>query len=121
MILISIILALAIERLGARDAHWQIDHYSNGYLNMSQSLLQNNSLLKSPFAFALWVLLPALGVYFVMDFADFFLFELALNALLLLVCFLSKPSQILQFICIDYKIYGIQIYSTLVIIHDLFY
>ncbi|GMM85780.1 beta-lactamase regulator AmpE [Pseudoalteromonas sp. MTN2-4] len=92
MILISIILALAIERLGARDAHWQIDHYSKGYLNMSQSLLQNNSLLKSPFAFALWVLLPALGVYFVMDFAGFFLFELALNALLLLVCFgCAKP------------------------------
>lgn len=87
MILISIILALAIERLGARDAHWQIDHYSKRYLNMSQSLLEQNDLLKSPFAFALWALLPALGIYFLMDLADFFLLELALNSVLLLVCF----------------------------------
>lgn len=92
MILISIILALAIERLGARDAHWQIDHYSKRYLNMSQSLLEKNNLLKSPFAFALWALLPALGIYLLMDFADFFLFELALNIVLLLVCFgCAKP------------------------------
>lgn len=92
MILISIILALAIERLGARDAHWQIDHYSRRYVTMSQSLLANNGLFKSPFAFALWTLLPAIGVYFLMDLTGFFLFELALNALFLLVCFgCAKP------------------------------
>ena len=95
MTLISIILALAIERLGAREAHWQIDHFSRRYVLICKSILAKNSLLKYSFTFVLWTLLPAVCVYFLLELTDFFLFELVLNTLFLLVCFgCAKPREL---------------------------
>ncbi len=51
MILVSIIIALILERLGARSQYWQISHYVNGYLNRSGKLLGENGLFGSAIGF----------------------------------------------------------------------
>ncbi|MGY8877894.1 MAG: beta-lactamase regulator AmpE, partial [Pseudoalteromonas sp.] len=58
MILVSIIIALILERLGARSNYWQISYYTNGYLNRSNKLLGDKGLFSSAPGFLIWLLLP---------------------------------------------------------------
>lgn len=87
MILVSIIIALILERLGARSAHWQISYYANGYLTRSVNLLTNKGLFGTATGFLIWLFLPVVavgGMYFLSDFA---LWQLTFNVAVLLVCF----------------------------------
>jgi AmpE protein len=87
MILISIILALIIERLAAKEDAWQLHTYIKHYLSISES----NSLLSKIYTrridFILWLLLPVIVLYAVSETLSFALFELAINVIVLLVCF----------------------------------
>lgn len=87
MILISIIIALAIERLGARAPHWQVEHYGNKYLTMSKSLVSDRGLLSSQAGLFIWLLIPAIALWFVIQLSDFVLWQLVANVVVLLVCF----------------------------------
>jgi AmpE protein len=87
MILISIILALIIERLAAKEDAWQLHTYIKHYISISES----NSLLSKIYTrridFILWLLLPVIVLYAVGETLSFALFELAINVIVLLVCF----------------------------------
>lgn len=87
MILVSIIIALILERLGARSAHWQISHYGNGYLNRSVNLLTNKGLFGTATGFLIWLLLPVIAVACLFFLSDFALWQLVFNVAVLLVCF----------------------------------
>jgi len=87
MILVSIIIALILERLGARSAHWQISNYANGYLNRSVNLLTNKGLFGTATGFLIWLLLPVIAVGCVYFLSDFALWQLVFNVAVLLVCF----------------------------------
>jgi AmpE protein len=87
MILVSIIIALILERLGARSAHWQISHYGNGYLNRSVNLLTNKGLFGTASGFLIWLLLPVIAVACLFFLSDFALWQLVFNVAVLLVCF----------------------------------
>ena len=87
MILVSIIISLILERLGARSQYWQISHYVNGYLNRSGKLLSENGLFGTAIGFLIWLLLPVVAVAFIYVFSDFVLWQLAINVAVLLVCF----------------------------------
>jgi len=87
MILVSIIIALILERLGARSAHWQISHYANGYLNRSVNLLTNKGLFGTATGFLIWLLLPVIAVACLFFLSDFALWQLVFNVAVLLVCF----------------------------------
>lgn len=87
MILVSIIIALILERLGARSAHWQISHYANGYLNRSINLLTNKGLFGTATGFLIWLLLPVIAVACLFFLSDFALWQLVFNVAVLLVCF----------------------------------
>jgi AmpE protein len=87
MILVSIIIALILERLGARSKHWQISHYANGYLARSANLLTNKGVFGSGFGFLVWLLLPVVLIACLYYLSDFVLFQLLFNIVILLVCF----------------------------------
>ncbi|WP_413400817.1 beta-lactamase regulator AmpE [Pseudoalteromonas sp. KJ71-7] len=87
MILVSIIIALILERLGARSAHWQISHYANSYLNRSVNLLTNKGLFGTATGFLIWLLLPVIAVACLFFLSDFALWQLVFNVAVLLVCF----------------------------------
>ena len=87
MILVSIIIALILERLGARSAHWQISHYANSYLNRSVNLLTNKGLFGTASGFLIWLLLPVIAVACLFFLSDFALWQLVFNVAVLLVCF----------------------------------
>lgn len=87
MILVSIIIALILERLGARSNYWQISYYANGYLNRSTKLLADKGLFSSAVGFLIWLVLPVIAVGLVYVFSDFVLWQLVVNVAVLLVCF----------------------------------
>mgnify|MGYP000223641093 FL=1 len=87
MILVSIIIALILERLGARSAHWQISHYANSYLNRSVNLLTNKGLFGTASGFLIWLLLPVIAVACLFFLSNFALWQLVFNVAVLLVCF----------------------------------
>ncbi|MCF2908870.1 beta-lactamase regulator AmpE [Pseudoalteromonas sp. DL2-H2.2] len=87
MMLISIIIALVIERLGARSEHWQIDFYLGKYLALSKKQLSEKGMFGSDFGVMIWFVLPTILVALVYHLSDFVLFQLILNVLILLVCF----------------------------------
>ena len=87
MILVSIIIALILERLGARSNYWQISYYANGYLNRSNKLLGDKGLLSSAPGFLIWLLLPVIAVALIYCLSDFVLWQLGINIAVLLVCF----------------------------------
>ncbi|QQM63887.1 beta-lactamase regulator AmpE [Pseudoalteromonas sp. LC2018020214] len=87
MILVSIIIALILERLGARSDYWQISYYTNGYLNRSNKLLGDKGLFSSAPGFLIWLLLPVIAIAFIYCLSDFVLWQLAINIAVLLVCF----------------------------------
>jgi len=87
MILVSIIIALILERLGARSHYWQISYYANGYLNRSTKLLANKGLFSSAIGFLIWLFLPVIAIAVVYTLSDFVLWQLVVNIVVLLVCF----------------------------------
>ncbi|ALU43189.1 beta-lactamase regulator AmpE [Pseudoalteromonas rubra] len=87
MMLISIIIALVIERLGARSEHWQIDFYMGKYLTWSKHQLRNKGGFGSDPGVMIWLILPTVLVAMVYHLSDFIIFQLVLNVLILLVCF----------------------------------
>lgn len=87
MILISIIIALILERLGARSDYWQISYYAQGYLTRSKKQLGEQGLFNSPAGFIIWLCLPVLLVAIIFTLSDFVLWQLAINVAVLLVCF----------------------------------
>jgi len=87
MILVSIIIALILERLGARSHYWQISYYANGYLNRSTTLLANKGLFSSAIGFLIWLFLPVIAIAAVYTLSDFVLWQLVVNIVVLLVCF----------------------------------
>ncbi|MEI8667241.1 beta-lactamase regulator AmpE [Pseudoalteromonas sp. B131b] len=87
MILVSIIIALILERLGARSNYWQISYYANGYLNRSNKLLGDKGLFSSTLGFLVWLALPVIAIALVYCLSDFVLWQLGINIAVLLVCF----------------------------------
>lgn len=87
MILISIILALIIERLGARAHYWQADFYAQHYYTKSASWLTEGKWLYSSFGFVVWLVFPALAAAMIWQFSDFVLWHFVLNICVLLVAF----------------------------------
>ncbi|KZN47304.1 beta-lactamase regulator AmpE [Pseudoalteromonas luteoviolacea] len=87
MILISILVALIIERLGARSEYWQIDYYLAHYQKWSQQKISRNWLDRSNIGVMVWMVIPAILVALLYSFSDFVIWELALNVCVLLVCF----------------------------------
>ncbi|WP_125559039.1 beta-lactamase regulator AmpE [Pseudoalteromonas rubra] len=87
MMLISIIIALVIERLGARSEHWQIDYYMGKYLTWSKHQLREKGAFSSDPGVMIWLVLPTALIAMVYHFSDFIIFQLILNVLILLVCF----------------------------------
>jgi len=87
MILVSIIIALILERLGARSNYWQISYYTNGYLNRSSKLLGDKGLFSSAPGFLIWLLLPVIAMALIYCLSDFVLWQLGINIAVLLVCF----------------------------------
>jgi AmpE protein len=75
MTLISILLALLIERLGVRSRPWQAATYLSAMVPWQQRLPA-----------WLWLISPALLVALLMTVVDFWLLELLLGTVLLLVC-----------------------------------
>ncbi|MDN3379615.1 MULTISPECIES: beta-lactamase regulator AmpE [unclassified Pseudoalteromonas] len=87
MILISIIIALILERLGARSDYWQISHYAQSYLTRSNRQLSEKGLFNSNHGFLIWLILPVIAIALIYTFSDFVLWQLAVNIVVLLVCF----------------------------------
>jgi AmpE protein len=87
MILVSIIIALILERLGARSNYWQISYYANGYLSRSTKLLAKNGLFGSAPGFLIWLFLPVIAIALVYCLSEFVLWQLGVNVAILLVCF----------------------------------
>lgn len=85
MTLLSMLIALIIERLAVRSAQWQLVSYLRPYLNYAD---------KPPFVIItrpqagllLWCLLPALLITVFVLLVDFWLFSLLVNTLVLLLC-----------------------------------
>lgn len=85
MTLLSMLIALIIERLAVRGARWQWVSYFRPYLRASeQGILAQWST--QPWLQFVWWLLPALLVALCVQLVQFWLFQLALNVLVLLLC-----------------------------------
>ena len=84
MTLISILIALIIERLDARGKYWQMQTYASIYLDKSQGF---SGLFKQSIFVLLWLLVPALLVAGAARFIDFVLWQMLVNVVVLLVCF----------------------------------
>lgn len=83
MTLISILIALIIERLDARGKYWQMQTYASVYLDKSQGV---SGLFKQSMLVFLWLLVPALLVAGAARFIDFVLWQMLVNVVVLLVC-----------------------------------
>ncbi len=85
MTLISMLIALIIERLAVRTQAWQWVSYVQPYLQISrQGPLA--TLMGQQFGIVLWWLLPSLVVALVLVTIDFWLVNLLVNTLVLLLC-----------------------------------
>ncbi|OBP16636.1 hypothetical protein A5320_04380 [Rheinheimera sp. SA_1] len=85
MTLISMLIALIIERLAVRTKAWQWVSYVQPYLQVSrQGPLAG--LINSQFGIVLWWLLPAIAVAVVLFVVDFWLLNLLVNTVVLLLC-----------------------------------
>ena len=71
MMLISIIIALVIERLGARSEHWQIDFYLGRYLTWSKKQLSERGIFGSDLGVMIWFIVPTVLIALVFHFSDF--------------------------------------------------
>ncbi|KJY97879.1 beta-lactamase regulator AmpE [Pseudoalteromonas ruthenica] len=87
MTLISILFALIAERLGARSARWQIATYAHWYERKSAPLLSRLQQLHNGIGLLLWLLVPTLVIAVFVHASDFILWQLAVNTLVILICF----------------------------------
>ncbi|WP_100913891.1 beta-lactamase regulator AmpE [Pseudoalteromonas spongiae] len=87
MILISVILALIIERLAAKEDAWQLNTYVKHFISVSESNGLFSKVYLRRVDFFIWLLLPVLLLFAVSETFDFVLLELAINVVVLLVCF----------------------------------
>ena len=85
MTLISMLIALIIERLAVRSEAWQFLFYAKKYLSLSQSSALSKLSEDSKGKY-LWVLLPGMLYALVLWLAGSSLITLVLNTLVLLVC-----------------------------------
>lgn len=85
MTLISMLLALIIERLAVRSSAWQLDTWLKPYVVASRQgpLL---ALMQHSYGVVLWWLLPAILAALVVYLVEFWLFQLLLNVVILLLC-----------------------------------
>lgn len=85
MTLISMLLALIIERLAVRSASWQISTWLKLYLQISrQGPLQ--MLSNQRYGVVVWWLIPAVIAGLTVYLVDFWLIQLAVNVAVLLLC-----------------------------------
>ena len=84
MTLISMLLALIIERLAVRSDAWQARPYCQAYLKLTASS-GLSKLAEHSLGRYLWLLLPGLVVALVLHFVDSRLISLVVNTLVLLV------------------------------------
>ena len=87
MILISVIIALVIERLAAKEEAWQLSTYVKHYISVSKTNSLFSGINKNKYMFLLWLLLPIVLLYALRYTFDFVLIELVINVIVLLVCF----------------------------------
>lgn len=85
MTLLSMLIALIVERLAVRGRAWQLVTYLQPYMQWSQASTLTEWRQK-PYFMLLWWLLPALAVSVLVYSVKFWLFQLALNTLVLLLC-----------------------------------
>lgn len=85
MTLICMLIALIIERLAVRSQPWQWLSYVQPYLRMSERGVLA-TLQQHAYGVFVWWLLPALLVTVLLALADFWLLNLIVNILVLLVC-----------------------------------
>lgn len=85
MTLISMLIALIIERLAVRSEAWQFLFYAKKYLSVSQSSGLSKLVSESKGQY-LWVLLPGIVYALVLWLIGSSLVTLVLNTLVLLVC-----------------------------------
>ncbi|MBY0417061.1 MAG: regulatory signaling modulator protein AmpE, partial [Pararheinheimera sp.] len=85
MTLISMLIALIIERLAVRSEAWQFLFYAKKYLSVSQSSGLSKLVSESKGQY-LWVLLPGILYALVLWLIGSSLVTLVLNTLVLLVC-----------------------------------
>lgn len=85
MTLISMLIALIIERLAVRSNGWQLSTYIRSFLQMSSKapLLE---LSRHPYGVFLWWLLPAIALQLTLIAINFWLFDLIASTVVLLVC-----------------------------------
>ncbi len=85
MTLLTMLIALIVERLAVRGKAWQLVSYLRPYLQASERGLLAEWSVQS-YGRVLWWLLPALLVGLVVYLVKFWLFQLVLNTLVLLIC-----------------------------------
>lgn len=84
MTLLTMLIALIVERLAVRGASWQLATYLRPYLQRGQQVTAPG--LPQPYLMLLWWLLPAILVSLLIYSVQFWLLQLVLNTLLLLLC-----------------------------------
>ncbi len=85
MTLISMLLALIIERLAVRSHGWQLVTYVRPYLQASAKA-PLIGLSRHPYGVFAWLLLPALLLQLVLWGVNFWLFDLIFSTVVLLIC-----------------------------------
>ncbi len=84
MTLLTMLIALIVERLAVRGSAWQLRTYLQPYLQRGQAVTLPG--LPQPYLMLLWWLLPALLVSLLIYSVQFWLLQLVLNTLGLLLC-----------------------------------
>jgi len=85
MTLLSMLIALIVERLAVRGPAWQLVTYLRPYLQLSGSG-PVSAVRQQPYFMMLWWLLPAVAIALLIYSVQFWLFQLLLNTLVLLLC-----------------------------------
>lgn len=84
MTLLTMLIALIVERLAVRGSAWQLVTYLRPYLQRSRQVALPG--LPQTYMMLLWWLLPALLVSLLIYSVQFWLLQLVLNTLVLLLC-----------------------------------
>lgn len=85
MTLLSMLIALIVERLAVRSSKWQLVSYLRPYLNYAGKT-PFSALRQQQGALLLWCALPVLLLSLVLWLIDFWLLTLVINTLVLLLC-----------------------------------
>lgn len=86
MILISLLIALGIERVAATTPYWQWSFYFSRYLTVLQNQVPDYQEKANDWKIGAWLIAPSLIVYFMIQLADNLLIEFVLSTLILVVC-----------------------------------